>query len=431
MSPSEDNTAAAGDWLDRILELDVGPVAHGGHCVARVEGRVVFVRYALPGERVRAVVTEDRQAAFCRADAITVLVASPDRVEPDCVWARPGGCGGCDFQHATFPAQRELKADVLAEQLHRLAGLNLRTPVEELPGGPLGWRTRVRLAVAADGTPGLRPHRGHDVIPVDGCPLTPEGLLDEVLDRRWTPGRDVEVVRDANGSSRVDASSVQVLDGREWRLEPGGFWQVHPALAPTLGAVLREWLPASPGGIAWDLYGGAGVLAAVLADVVGPDGSVTVVESDRRAVAAGRAALADLPQVRWLTGRVERVLAAPSLVGGGLDGSAGGAGADGGGADGGAGGRSDGGAHGGADLAGPPDMVVADPPRRGLGRAVVEALADAAPRRLVYVACDPAALARDLALFAARGYRSAALRAFDAFPMTHHFETLALLEPDV
>jgi tRNA/tmRNA/rRNA uracil-C5-methylase (TrmA/RlmC/RlmD family) len=395
-----DGGAGAGDWLDRILELDVGPVAHGGHCVARVEGRVVFVRYALPGERVRAVVTEDRHAGFCRADAITVLSASPDRVDPDCVWARPGGCGGCDFQHAAVPAQRELKADVLAEQLHRLAGLDLRIPVEELPGGALGWRTRVRLAVAPDGTPGLRPHRGHDVIPVDGCPLTPEGLLDEVLDRRWTPHREIEVVRSADGSSRVDASSVQVLDGREWRLAPGGFWQVHPALAPTLVAVLRDWLPPVPGGVAWDLYGGAGVLASVLAEVVGPDGAVTVVESDRGAVATGRAALADLPQVRWLTGRVERVLAAASLV----DGE--------------------------ADLAGPPDVVVADPPRRGLGRTVVDALADAAPRRLVYVACDPAALARDLGSFAARGYRMTAARAFDAFPMTHHFETLALLEPE-
>jgi tRNA/tmRNA/rRNA uracil-C5-methylase (TrmA/RlmC/RlmD family) len=389
------NIAASGDWLDRIVELDVGPVAHGGHCVARHEGRVVFVRYALPGERVRAVVTEDRQASFCRADTITVLTASPDRVEPPCVWARPGGCGGCDFQHASFDAQHELKADVLAEQLRRMAGLDLRVPVEELPGGPLGWRGRVRLAVDRDGTPGLRPHRGHDVIPVDGCPLTPDGLLDGVLDRRWTPGRDIEVARDADGSTAVEADTTQVLNGRQWRIGPGMFWQVHPALAATLCDVLRDWTPEIPGGVAWDLYGGAGVLATVLADLVGSDGTVTVVESDRRAVAAGQAALADLPQVGWVTGRVEQVLAAASAAG----------------------------------LAGPPDVVVADPPRRGLGREVVHALVDAAPGRVVYVACDPASLARDLASFAARGYRLTELRAFDAFPMTHHFESVALLEP--
>lgn len=392
---SAGDTAGAGDWLDRVVELEVGPVAHGGHCVARLQGRVVFVRHALPGELVRAVVTEDRQASFCRADAVTVLRASPDRVEPSCVWARPGGCGGCDFQHVDPRAQRELKADVLAEQLRRMAGLDRRTEVEELPGGALGWRTRVRLAVDADGTPGLRPHRGHDVIPVDGCPLACDGLLDDALASSWPPGRDIEVVRDADGTSKVDSDTRQVVEGRGWRVEPGAFWQVHPALPQALAAALRDWVPAIPGGVAWDLYGGAGVLAATLAEAVGDGGSVTVVESDKRSVAAGRAALGDLRQVRWLAGRVEQVLTADP-----------------------------------PRLPGPPDVVVADPPRKGLGKAVVQALAATGASRVIYVACDPAALARDLASFAARGYRVSALRAFDAFPMTHHMEAIALLTPN-
>ncbi|MBV9315588.1 MAG: class I SAM-dependent RNA methyltransferase [Pseudonocardia sp.] len=383
-----------GDWLDRVLEFDVGPVAHGGHCVARVDGRVVFVRHALPGERVRAVVTEDRQAAYCRADAVTVLRASPDRVEPACAWARPGGCGGCDFQHVSPAAQRALKADVLAEQLSRLAGLDRRVPVEELPGGPLGWRTRVRLAIGPDGGAGLRPYRGHDVISIDGCPLTPVGMLDTVLARRWPPGRrDIEVALDDDGSSKVDEVTTQRVNGRSWRIGPRMFWQAHPALAETLCAVVRDWAALAPGGVAWDLYGGAGVLASVLAELVGLRGSVTVVECDRYAVAAGRAALADLPQVQWRTARVERVLLADS-----------------------------------PELKGPPDLVVADPPRRGLGRAVVDALAAPRPAQLIYVGCDPASLARDIATFATHGYQLTELRAFDAFPMTHHLESVALLE---
>ncbi|HTF46798.1 MAG TPA: methyltransferase, partial [Pseudonocardia sp.] len=176
---------------------------------------------------------------------------------------------------------------------------------------------------------------------------------------------------------------------RVWHAPPGAFWQVHPALADTLCGVVADWAGAPAGGRAWDLYGGMGVLASVLAEQVGPDGTVTVVESDRRAVAAGRAALADLPAVRWRTGRVERVLAELTE-------------------------------------AGRPDVVVADPPRKGLGRAVVDGLVAAAPDRLVHVACDPAALARDVGLFAERGYRLAELRAFDAFPMTHHLEAVAL-----
>ncbi|MCX6465903.1 MAG: class I SAM-dependent RNA methyltransferase [Pseudonocardiales bacterium] len=374
------------DWTDRLLDLDVGPVAHGGHCVARYEGRVLFVRHALPGERVRAVVTEDGGGSFCRADAVAVLAPSPDRVPAPCDWARAGGCGGCDLQHATPDAQRRLKADVLAEQLRRLAGLERRVEVEELPGGVLGWRTRVRLAVDDEGRAGLRAHRSHDVLPVADCPITVPGALPPVLAREFPPGSEVEVVADATGAVAVDAPAVQRAAGREWRLSPGVFWQVHPALPDVLAGVVGEWAQAPRGGTAWDLFGGVGLFAAVLAGQVGTGGAVTVVESSRQAVADGRTALADLPQVHWRAGRVEHLVGA-------LD---------------------------------APDVVVADPPRKGLGRALVDALADAGPRRIVHVACDPASLARDVALLAGRGYDLAGLRAFDAFPMTHHMECVAL-----
>jgi tRNA/tmRNA/rRNA uracil-C5-methylase (TrmA/RlmC/RlmD family) len=377
------------DWTDRVLELQVDAVAHGGHCVARHEGRVVFVRHALPGERVRAVVDEDTGGGFCRASAVAVLAASPDRVAAPCTWARAGGCGGCDLQHVAPAAQRGWKAEVLAEQLRRLAGVRRDVEVEELPGGPLGWRTRVRLAVDDEGRAGLRAHRSHDVLAVADCPLAPPGALAPVLGQRFAPGA-VEVVVDAGGAVHAgDDEPVTVrAAGREWRLSPGVFWQVHPALPDVLAQVVGEWANAPRGGTAWDLYGGVGLFAAVLAEQVGPDGSVTVVESARAAVDDGRAALADLPQVGWRVGRVEKV-----LVG----------------------------------LPGPPDVVVADPPRKGLGRAVVDALAANGPERVVYVACDPAALARDVAFFAERGYTLAELRAFDAFPMTHHMECVALL----
>jgi len=398
-SPSA-KTAPAGerlDWTDRVLELEVGAIAHGGHCVARHEGRVVFVRHALPGELVRAVVDEDGGGSYCRADAVRVLRASPDRVEAPCGWARAGGCGGCDLQHVDPAAQRALKAEVLAEQLRRLAGIERPVPVEELPGGALGWRHRVRLAVDEVGAPGLRAHRSHDVLPIADCPIAPAGALEPVLARRFAPGGEVEVTRDADGVVHVvpdpdgapERRAVQRAAGREWALSPGTFWQVHPALPDALADVVREWARAPRGGMAWDLYGGVGLFAAVLAEQVGPEGRVVVIESSRRAVADGRAALADLPQIDWRAGRVEDLL-----------------------------GR----------LGGRPDVVVADPPRRGLGRAAVDALCAHEPERVVHVACDPAALARDIALFDAAGYRLAQLRAFDAFPMTHHFECVALLE---
>src|SRR3954449_10754164 len=152
-------------WTGTEFEVTVGPVAHGGHCVARHEGRVVFVRHTLPGERVVVRVTEDRHPGFCRADAVEVLEASPDRVERPCPYSGPGLCGGCDWQHVAPAAQRELKAAVIREQLARLAGLpDVDLTVEELPGGPLRWRSRARFAVDRSVAAGLRRHRSHDVV---------------------------------------------------------------------------------------------------------------------------------------------------------------------------------------------------------------------------------------------------------------------------
>src|SRR5919107_3553361 len=120
---------AGPNWLGRRFEVTVGPVAHGGHCVSRHAGRVVFVRHALPGERVVVQVTEDRHAKFCRADAVEVLEAAPDRVERPCPYSGPGRCGGCDWQHVSWEGQRRLKADVVREQLTRLGGLDAGDPV--------------------------------------------------------------------------------------------------------------------------------------------------------------------------------------------------------------------------------------------------------------------------------------------------------------
>ncbi|WP_027947033.1 class I SAM-dependent RNA methyltransferase [Amycolatopsis taiwanensis] len=398
-------------WLGRTLEAEVGAVAHGGHCVSRVDGRVVFVRHALPGELVLAEVTEDKGGSYCRADAVRVLRAAPQRVTPPCPLAAPGKCGGCDWQHAAPEFQRELKARVVSEQLSRLAGIDRTVVVEELPGGMLGWRTRMRLVVGRDGRAGMRAHRSHDVVPLPDsppggagpCPIARAGMLDSVVSRRWQPGAELEVTADADGNTHVRELStvrgkrrarhirggvcVEHAAGRTWKLDAHGFWQVHPAAAEALASVAGQWADAPRGGRAWDLYAGAGLFAAVLAGQVGPDGEVWAVESGRRASADGAANLPDLPQVRWHSGRVEQVVRQLPE----------------------------------------PAVVVLDPPRAGAGRAVVESIADAGPARVVYVACDPAALARDVATFAGRGYELSGLRAFDAFPMTHHVECVALL----
>ncbi|GAB3550603.1 tRNA/tmRNA/rRNA uracil-C5-methylase (TrmA/RlmC/RlmD family) [Actinopolyspora lacussalsi] len=408
------------DWTGRRLRLEVGAVAHGGHCVARYEGRVVFVRHTLPGETVDALVTEDRGGGFCRADAVAVVEAAPGRVEPSCPLADiargTDRCGGCDWQHVDPAVQRELKAAVVAEQLTRLAGVEYPVEVSPLPGGPLRWRSRVRLAVDDDGAVGFRAHRSHRVIPVRDCPITMEGTLDEVASRSWTPGAEVAVTRDGSGEVHVTEHSVrprrsgrgggrpirsarkvrgtgiahEAAVGREWGVRSEGFWQVHPEAADRFAEVVARMADVPSGGRAWDLYGGVGLFAAVLGQQAGPSGDVLLVESGESAVRDAEANLADLPQVRVRSGRVERVVTEPTVPA--------------------------------------PHVVVLDPPRKGAGSEVVDAISRARPSRVVHVACDPASLARDIGLFRERGYRLSRLESFDAFPMTQHVECIALLE---
>lgn len=419
-----------------VLELTVGEPAHGGWCVARSaapgdHGKVVFVRHALPGERVRARVTSST-ARFARAEAVEVLEPSPDRVEPPCRYARPDGCGGCDLQHASPGAQRAIKAQVIAQQLRRIAGIEREVTVEALPGDPagLGWRTKVSFAVRPDGTAGLRRHRSREVIAVTDC-LIAHPLVREagVPGRRWPGARGVDVTVSAGSGQRSVAVSgpgqpagpgarpllTQYAAGRTWRVSSGVFWQVHPAAAGVLTEAVLAALRPRPGDVALDLYCGAGLFAAALAGAVGPAGLVAGVESDVAAVRDARKNLSGFPQVRVHRGDAAEVLER----------------------------RGTGGAS----------LAVLDPPRTGADRRVIELLASApAPgkvlprpgkdgqagegaggpaagplRRIAYVSCDPATLARDLAVFGGMGWRLDDLRAFDAFPMTHHVECVAAL----
>src|SRR4051794_19671668 len=279
----EPRNGAKGTWLGRRFEVTVGPVAHGGHCVSRHEGRVVFVRHALPGERGVVEVTEDRHARFCRADAVEVLQAAPERIERPCPYSGPGRCGGCDWQHVSHEGQLALKADVVREQLSRLAHLDLPVTVEALPGGPLRWRSRARFAVDRAGAAGLRRHRSHDVVRLDDCPITAEPAAQAVLQQRWPGAGAVDVAIDSAGvvtttrldrrgqatSTRVRRPGAEVPEepagraqrsagGRDWEVEGTGFWQVHPAAADALVATVTAFAAGRPGGTGLDPYAGAG-----------------------------------------------------------------------------------------------------------------------------------------------------------------------------
>jgi tRNA/tmRNA/rRNA uracil-C5-methylase (TrmA/RlmC/RlmD family) len=402
---TSDITAAPPPALGE-LTLTVGAPANGGSCVARHDGRVVFVRYALPGEQVRVRVTADR-GSYWHAETIEVIEPSADRTAPLCPIAGVDGAGCCDLAFIEPAAARALKAEVVSNQLARLGNYQWSDQdVQPLkPTGATGWRTRIRLDVGADGRPGFHRYRSDELVADLNCGQLPAGMTDGLTDIAWPPGAHLHVVVDDDGQRHVARTvrqgrrnATEVVEGshqgvqragrHSWQVPVTGFWQAHRDAARTYSDLVSDWARPDPGMTVWDLYGGAGLFAAVLADAVGESGQVLSVDSARAASRAARATLADLPQVRVISDSVRRALTAQ---------------------------------HGRADVA------VLDPPRGGAGRDVIDLLSAAEVPRIIHIGCEAASFARDVGLYQGHGYAVHKLSVFDSFPLTHHIECVALL----
>ncbi|MDR2378237.1 MAG: hypothetical protein LBD70_02245 [Bifidobacteriaceae bacterium] len=396
-----------------MIELTAGPWGNGGICACRqVDGPVVLVSGAVPGERVAAEVT-GRARSYWRARVVEVLEPSPDRVEP--VWPEGLAVGAADWLHLAPQAARVAKADIVAGLLGRALGRPVGLAVEPVGGGlVLGWRAKIELAVDDQGRAGMfeagsRRHRPLESMPLAVPAIGRLGLFD----RRWPPGSRLTAVAPSLGEAFClpDAAvsarrrrEVVAAGGREhfYELAADGFWQAHWAAPRTLVEAVLAALEPAAGQVIWDLYAGAGLFTLPLAAA---GARVSAVEGSRRAVAdlranVGRAGL-----------ELDRAQAAG--VGAALRAAKG---------------SAMGSAKGTAKGWDKPDAVLLDPPRAGAGRAVMAAVVAAAPARVAYLACEPAALARDLAALTAGGYGLVQLRAFDLFPGTHHVEVLAVAE---
>lgn len=371
------------------VEIELERVAHGGSVVGRDGDKVVFVTGGLPGELVRAEITS-RGKRFDRARVLEVLRPAQGRVEPPCPIAAE--CGGCDWQHASPETQLDLKTAVVAELLQRMAGIEWEGHVQSV-GAATGSRSRMRYGVAPDGAVGLRGRRSHEVVPLppQGCMVAAPGPDVLELRRLGAGARELEVVN-ADGVVTVLADGrptrggrdvVQRVAGRDYSVSAGGFWQVHPRAADVLtGAVLAGLGPVA-GESALDLYCGVGLFAGALVDA---GCEVLGIELSRDAIAHARR---NVPEARFIAAPLARALTSfPEHA----------------------------------------DLVVLDPPRKGAGAEVVTRVAALGARAVAYVACDPAALARDLATFAELGYLPSSIEAWDLFPMTHHVECVAILQ---
>ena len=386
--------------------------ASGGGVGRLADGRVVFVRHSLPGERVVVKVSE-ATAAFARGDAVEILEASPERVTPPCRYAHPGGCGGCDLQHASAIAQSSWKAAMVSEHLRRIAGLSREVKLTAVEGSARGSRTRLRCAVNDEGQLCLRTARSHELVALDECWIASSSLTpafatswagaDEVelralgddepfaVVRRVTPRGTMYELCTLRGEPLEPSTHSRVaVQGHFFAVSPRSFWQSHRAAPALLLETVLSMAEVRPDDHVTDLFSGVGLFAVPLAQAVGPGGRVTAVESSPYAV---RDARQNGDGLRHL--KVREWSVSPRAIN---------------------------------DTVGAGDVVVLDPPRSGLARGVADALVRRAPRRLVYVSCDAATFARDLKLFSSGGFVLRDLRVFDLFPMTEHVELVAVLD---
>ena len=383
---------------DRV-EADILAVAHGGHFIAKHEGQVIFVRHAIPGEKVLLEITSVA-SKVTRADVMEVITASPFRVDPPCEFSGPGGCGGCDFQHIDIDFQRELKSKIIAEQFERVGKINLSEmglscevkAVEPTDG--LRWRTRMDFAISEQGRIGFYKNRSNAVQEIDDCHIAIEDMdIPSIAQRVWNGDARIEVATSSSGERNISRGGRslsgptqlhEVVEGMTYTVSPTSFWQAHKKAPETLVGHAMELLDARPGDIVCDLYGGVGLFTGALAQAVGAAGKVHLIESDRRALSDAMNIFKGYANVQIHSGRVEQHL--PKIA------------------------RA--------------DLVLLDPPRTGAGEVVILSLLKLHPATIVYVSCDPASLARDAKWITEGGYSIDSIVGFDLFPMTQHVETL-------
>ena len=397
MASNKSSTLKTGD----LVQVTIEKVAHGGHFIARHDGAVIFVRHAIPGEDCTIQITSTG-SSFNRADVVSVETPSEFRVEAPCRFANRNGCGGCDFQHISVDHQRSLKSDVIAEQFSRIAKMNLRVEVEEV-GESTHWRTRAIATTDRNGKLGFYKSRSHSIAPVTDCIICIESMnFSEIASRDFKGDVRVEISASNTGERSIALAptrgeeKARLTEGpavlhenvseRSLEVSQESFWQSHKNAPEVLTQAVLDFAQLKIGEHVLDLYGGVGLFSAAFIDAVGPTGHVDLIEGSKVATADAARNFAAYSNITIATGDVAKLM--PRITAA--------------------------------------DVVVLDPPRDGAGKEAVAQIARLAPRAIVYVACDPAALARDTAYLADHSYSLVKVRAFDLFPMTHHIECVAL-----
>jgi tRNA/tmRNA/rRNA uracil-C5-methylase (TrmA/RlmC/RlmD family) len=385
---------------DRI-EVTIEKVAHGGHFIARHKGAVIFVRHAIPGE-VCIIELTSIGKTFNRADVVSVQTPSDFRVIAPCKFSGSDGCGGCDFQHISEEYQRTLKSQVITEQFARIAKMDITVDVEKI-SETTKWRTRAIATTDSNGKLGFYKSRSNTVIPVTDCLICVDEIgISELSQKALKADHRVEVSASNTGERTIALANAGAKERARVTQGPAvlhekvlskvlevsheSFWQSHKMAPDVLTKAVLDFGNFRQGEHVLDLYGGVGLFTAAILEAVGENGYVELIEGSKSATSDASRNFASHSNVKVITGDVAKHLPRISNA----------------------------------------DVIVLDPPRDGAGKEVIAQIARMRPRAIIYVACDPAALARDSAYLADHSFSLVNIRAFDLFPMTHHIECVAL-----
>ena len=381
--------------VGEIITLHIGEIANGGHFLARYKNQVIFVRHAIKGEIAKVKITFiNSKLAF--GDAIEIINPSKDRVVSPCKYSKPGGCGGCDFQHISISKQVDFKKKIIQDQFNHIAKISI-TPdfISTEPSNGLNWRTRLDLTISENGKVGLNVYRSNIVVEIAKCEIALKNINSSGLfSKKWKREGRLKVSYSSGNNINISQLGEKIfgsdklkefVEDKTYTISPQSFWQSHKNAPLLLLQQVIKLADIKIGDKICDLYGGAGLFTLPMSKLTKENGEVHLIERDYSCIQDSRKMFQNFKNIFIHHGKVEQKLGSIKKI----------------------------------------DIIVLDPPRNGASKQVINQMIDKKPKSIIYVSCNPSTLARDTKILLNNNYILDKIIGLDLFPMTHHIECIA------
>jgi tRNA/tmRNA/rRNA uracil-C5-methylase (TrmA/RlmC/RlmD family) len=375
-----------------IITLDIGTIANGGHFIARHNNQIIFVRHSITGEKANVKITAVN-SKFAFGDAVEILKKSKDRVNAPCKYAHPEGCGGCDFQHIDLKTQLNFKKIVIQDQFKRIAKIDINPDLISADSDSgLNWRSRLNLGISEDKKLGLRGHKSNKIIEIDECLIALKEINNlDVFNKHWENNDNIKISCSSENDitisqlgKKISGSDKlkEVVGDNKFNISPQSFWQSHKSAPGIILEQVLKFANIKKGERVCDLYGGVGLFTLPISKIIGENGEVHLIETNRTCIDDANEMFTDLKNIFIHHGTVEQKLGSIKKI----------------------------------------DTIILDPPRNGISKQVINQMIEKKPHTIVYVSCNPSTLARDTKILLNNKYELTNVVGLDLFPMTHHVE---------